>query len=101
MPLKLLFGPGTHHIPSPSANQRIVTWLALTVLGWRCDVYFFIPDVTVSHGNGTACLISMLGSGSKIIEANYKIYYNNNDDSYHFLSVHSVIGRSDQAEAES
>lgn len=42
----------------------------------------------------------MLGREKKLIEANYKIYYNNSDDSYHVLGVLYVIGRSGQTEAE-
>lgn len=41
----------------------------------------------------------MLGREKKLIEANYKIYYDS-DDSYHVLGVLYVIGRSGQTEAE-
>lgn len=43
----------------------------------------------------------MLGREKKLIEANYKIYYNDSDDSSHVLGVLYVIGRSGLTEAES
>ena len=53
------------------------------------------------HGNDRGCLISMLGREKKLTEANYKIYYNDSDDSSHVLGVLYMIGRSGPTEAES